>query len=461
MQNSVGSDPGISNPPIPFVDSPFIVPPIAQPSKQSVKRDVRSGVVILVAIIAVLSGGSGVYVSYVLPRQNAVRIVDQMKPYMTLLKAATSEVMDEIDSMYKLVTKQNEVPVKSNMQTNGLLIHSDIANLAASGRVLGESITTGQKAIIEDEFSQIAKLLFGSMRILRGVNAQVAGASTSVEDPYLQMYRTLKDETVKTSESVGKGQAALAQLVTVSQSMPMMISSDAKAKVGANTTLKITADGYFSEAKKIADYYQILSDVVISMNTKINSFNSAISSAGAGFGTVLQSGDSNTAKTILAQTQVFLDQANKDMQDMKKLTEKLSTVSNEYLPMASADYHAHNLQVLQVATTYCASQSGIIQGLVTATSTIVAKGDQNALTVGDMTAFQNQVTSGVNQSALFDAKFASDLQTLQGEEGTLAISFWQNNSRLFDGSKVKDAVNTYQVSLEKLREVSKIPGLVQ
>ena len=441
-------------------DGSVIIPPEAAAlPKEEKKPSSSAGTVLIVLGVLLLAGMIGSYFFYVMPRKNAVRLVDTLKPHVTTLKAATSDVIDNLNKIYSLATEQEKAAPKQNLQTRGLLIRPDVASLANSAAILGSSIETGQKAIVERGFRDVAKSMRGAMRTV--IQPQdVLGVTEPAEDPSMQTFRSLKAETVKAGESVGKAEASLTQLVNITQSLPVL-SAEAKGKITSSGTLKISANGYFSEAKKIAEYYRMLSDIVIEMNTKITSFKSALSSAGTVFGAVLQSGNSVTAKTTLAQVQVFLDQGNKDMQDMKKLSERLTGMPNESLPMASAEYHAHNIKVLQAATTYFTTQSGILQVLVSGAKTIVEKAEQNILTSADLAAFQSQLAMGVSQSALSDAKFASDLQTLQGEEGSLTISFWQNNARLGDGAKVAEAVGAYQTSLEKLRQDNVIKGLVQ
>lgn len=443
-----------------FIDESLIIPPVAVVTEKETKPSTSAMPIIFVVIsLMLIIAVVGVYGLYVLPRQNTVRLVDQLKPHITTLKAATNDVITNLDAIYALATEQEKSVPKPNLQTTGILIHPDIAGLANNAAILGASVRLGQKAIVEQGMRQVAKGLNGSIRMAMKSPQDVLGA-VSTEDAYVQNFRSLKTETVKAGESVSKGQAAMAQVVTLTQSLPVL-PSDARGKISGSGPIKISAMGYFSEAKKIADYYQLLSDIIIDMNTKITSFKSAIASAGNGFGAVMQSGNSTTAKTLLTQVQVFLDQAHKDMQDMKKLSEKLVGVSNESLPMASSQYHAHNIKVLEVATTYFVAQSDILQTLVTGANTVVEKGEKNMLTAADINVFQNQLTTGVSKSALSDAKFVSDLQSLQGEEGSLAISFWQNNTRLGDGKKVIEGISAYQTSLEKLRQEHVVKGLIQ
>lgn len=444
-------------------DGSIIVPPPAGQTPGSEKpKPLTSIPMIFIGVgIFLFIGGALGYIFFIMPRQNAVRLVDQVKPHIATLKTATSQVMDNLNAMYSLATEQDKISPKPNLQTNGIVIHPDIASVVNTSDILGASVARGQKAIVESEIREVAKLLRGTIRTIARPSSNIEGVSTPAEDPYLQTYRSLKLETVKANESISKAQAALSQLVSITQSFPPMLPSDAKGKLRSSGTLKISANGYFSEAKKIADYYQTLSDIVIEMNTKISSFKTAISSAGSGFGTVLKTEDASAARTTLAQVQVFLDQGNKDMQDMKALSEKLNAIPNESLPMASSDYHAHNRKVLTVATTYFTAQSGILQGLVTGAKNIVEKAGLNTLSPADMALYRTQITTSVSQSALSDAQFASDLQTLQGEEGTLTISFWQNNTRLGDGAKVAEAVEAYQTSLDKVRQENVVKGLIQ
>ncbi len=451
---------GVPPAPVPSDGSVIIPPEPAALPKEEKKSFSAPATGAIVFGVLLLVGVMGSYFFYVVPRKNAVRLVDQLKPHVATLKSATSEVIDNLNRIYTLATEQEKADPKQNLQTRGLLIRPDVASLANSAAILGSSIETGQKAIVERGLREVAKSMRGSMRTVIQPQSDVLGVTEPAEDPSMQTFRSLKAETVKAGESVRKAEASLTQLVSITQSLPSL-SADAKGKITSSGTLKISANGYLSEAKKIAEYYQTLSDIVIEMNTKITSFKSALSSAGTGFGAVLQSGNSVTAKTTLAQVQVFLDQGNKDMQDMKKLSEKLTGMPNELLPMASAEYHAHNIKVLQAATTYFTAQSGILQVLVSGAKTIVEKAEQNTLASSDLITFRSQLATGVSQSALSDAKFASDLQTLQGEEGSLTISFWQNNTRLGDGAKVAEAVGAYQTSLEKLRKDNVINGLVR
>lgn len=446
----------------PYQAESFIVPPVAVEVEKEKQTSVPYGPVIISAVfILLILGGGSWYTFSIMPRQNAVRLVDQIKPHVTTLKSSTSDVIDNMNTIYKLATEQSAPPPAPNMQTTGIRIQPNIASLANTSAVLGAAISRGQKALVENQMQEIAVSLRGAMRTMTMDSGNVAGVSTSSEDANASTFRLLKTETVKTGESVRKAQAELSQLIILSSAPKGYLQRDAKAKITSSETLKISAKGYFSEASKIAAYYETLSDIVIAMNTKITSFKSAIASAGSGFGSVLKSGDSASAKTTLSQVQVFLNQADSDMKDMKALSEKLNAVPNESLPMSINDYHTHNKKILDAATTYFTVQTGLLQNLVTGAKNIVDKSDQNTLTVADMAQFQNQMTISVSQSALSDAKFVSDLQTLQGEEGSLAVSFWQNNSRLGDGVKVAEAVNAYQASLDKLRQENTVQGFVK
>ncbi len=417
--------------------------------------------IIIACVVCIAIGGASWYAFFLTPRKNAVRLVDQIKPHVTTLKTSTSDVIDNMSAIYALATEQNATPPKPNLQTTGVRIQPDIASLANTSAVLGSAISVGQHAIIENQIQDIAISLRGTLRTMLQGASDVAGVSTASDDTETSTFRRLKAETVKTSESVRKAQAELSQLTTLASAPKSFLSSDVKAKISSSETLKISAKGYFSEAAKIAEYYEALSDIVIAMNTKITSFKSAIASAGAGFGAFLQSGDSESGKTILSQVQVFLNQADSDMKDMKALSEKLNAMPNDSLPMSINEYHVHNKKILEMATNYFTVQSGILQNLVTGASSIVTKSDQKTLSVSDVTQFQNQLTVSVSQSALSDAKFVSDLQTLQGEEGSLAVSFWQNNSRLGDGVKVAEAINAYQSALDKLRQENIMKGFIK
>lgn len=450
-------------PPVPLPHGESIIVPAVSGSEEKKKRQSFSFGPIILGTLAVLIlfGGIGMYLFVIMPRQNTIRVVDEIKPHLITLKSATSDVIENMNSIHALATEQNTTPSKPNMQTTGVMVRPNISALTNTSNVLGSAIAMGQRSLVEEGFRSMAMSLRGTLRTILQHRGDVAGIETVSNEENSSTFRKLKTETVKTNESVRKAEAALEQLIQASSSPKGVLPRDAKGKITSSETLKISAKGYFSEAAKIAEYYEVLSDIVIEMDTKITSFKNAIASAGSGFGSVMRSGNSETAKTTLLQVQVFLDQADRDMKSMKALSEKLNAVSSDVLPMAIHEYHEHNKKVLQVATTYFTVQSGILQGLVTGATNIVNKSEANALTMTDLTQYQNQLTIGVSQSALSDATFASDLQTLQGEEGSLVTTFWQNNSRIGDGEKVAEAVKAYQATMEKLRNDNKLQGILQ
>lgn len=428
---------------------------VTQKKSSSVLLSVGIGLLIL---IATLSGG---YLFYVLPRQNAVKVVSSLKPQVTALKTNTADLVDIMSKVYTLVTTDTTQTSPKSLNTTGLILHPVIANLRVLPTVLGAATESPpQLGILEHGILAVSQALKGTISVLNSGSGSVAGATTSTESPAVQNLRALKDETVVADTAVGKALTTLSQLLTTTSAMPSVLGANAKQKIGGSVTLNISASAYFSEVKKVANYYQTMSDMLISMNTKIDSFKTSIQSASSTFGSIFTAnGPSQSVSATIAQSQIYLDQAKKDMTDLTTLSEKLKNIPSADLPYASADYHTHNSKVLDTVTTYFKTESTILQNLFDAAKQMDTKSQQNSVTVADVMTFRNMLVIGRGNAQLADTKFVSDLQSLLGEEHSLTVSFWENNTRLTTGPKLIGDIDSYQSSLEKVRQENTISFL--
>ena len=441
---------------------PATVPPPVAPSSPTSSKHTTIFWGIGLAVILIVFAVFGGYMFYVLPRQNVVKLVTVLKPQVSTLKTSTTDLVAVMSKLYTLVTTETTPATTPNLNTTGIILHPEIASLRVGPSVLGAFTGTPQTGMLERNLLIVSQFLKGTLATIGHGSTKVAGASTSTEDPAVRNLRAVKDETVTADDSVGKAQSTLTQLLMTTKTLPAMMPSDAKAKIGGSVPLNISVSAYFSEAKKVADYYQTMCDMLISMNTKIDSFKTSIQSASATFGSMFAANAPNQpASVTIAQAQVFLDQAKKDMTDLKTLSEKLKTIPTDQLPYASTDYHTHNIKELDTVTTYFATESAILQGLFDSANVMEAKSQQNKVTMTDIVGFRNTLLTDEENAQLADTHFVSDLQALIGEEHTLTISFWENNTRLTTGPKVLQDIDAYQSSLDKVRQENTLSFLPQ
>ncbi|MBI3955350.1 hypothetical protein HY338_02815 [Candidatus Gottesmanbacteria bacterium] len=433
--------------------------PIGTPASKNIKKIILfAGIIILSLTLLVFSL---TYLFYVKPRLATVKIINTLSPQVAILKTSAKSVIATLDKIHLLVTAENPADSPLPLETSGLIIHPVLSYLRIDQNVLGLQ-TVNSNSMLEQSTQSIQKEMSNFWEEFDINNPKVAGIRTVAENITTQKNRDLKDETTKAKEYVTKAQKDVDDLVNNSSLAPSSISKTSRDKILESQKVKNEVSPYLSEAQKIANYYQILSDLLITMSTKISSFKTSLSAVSSALANI--SPDeilNNGLKTRATQAQIFLDQAKKDTDDIKLLSDTLQNMKAEDLPANSQEYHAHNLAVLSAVHEYFVTTSGVLQGFITAFRVVSGKLEKNQLTTVDINMIQSVIMAGVNQAKVADAKFASDLLKLVGEEQTLTLSFWQNNTVIGHGVNVEASIDAYEKLLDKLKQNSKVPLFVK
>lgn len=459
MQLAADSNSSPSPSPQPIPSSPQQTPtPTRIPASNMKKIFLVAGIgsLILILLIFTLS-----YLFYVRPRIATVKIISTLTPQVATLKTSAKNVIAAVNQIHLLVTAENPADSPLPLETSGLIIHPQLSYLQIDKNVLGLQ-TVNSNSWLEQNAQNIQEEMSNYWDDLDKNNPQIAGIRTSSESLNVQKNRELKDETIKAKEFTIKAQKDLDDLVNSATQTAPPISKTSRDKILESQKVKNDVSPYFLQAQKIANYYQIISDTVITMNTKISSFKTSLSAVSSALANIPSSEVLNNGlKTRTTQAQVFLDQAKKDTDDIKTLSDTLKSIKAEDLPERVEEYHTHNLAILTTVREYFETTSGVLQGFITAFKVMSEKVDKQQFTTVDLNMTRSVILAGVNQAKIADAKFASDLLKLVGEEQSLTLTFWQNNPVINQGVSVEASIDVYEKSLAKLRENSKVPLFVK
>ncbi len=443
------------------------IPPSPQqtPSPNSIPASANIKKIFLVAgigsLILILLTFTLTYFFYVRPRIATVKIISTLSPQVATLKTSAKSVIAVVDQIHLLVTAQNPADSPLPLETSGLIIHPQLSYLQIDQNVLGLQ-TVNSHSLLEQNAQNIQEEMSNFWEEMDRNNPQIAGIRTTAENSSTQKTRDLKDETIKTKEYVAKAQKDLDELVNSSSQASSFIGKTSRDKILESQKVKKEISPYFSEAGKVAGYYQILSDTLITINTKISSFKNSLASVSSALSNITSDEVLNNGlKTRAIQAQIFLDQAKKDTDDIQSLSDALQNIKAEDLPAASTEYHAHNLAVLSAVHEYFVTTSGVLQGFITAFKVVSGKVEKNQFSTVDLNMIRSVITAGINQAKVADAKFSSDLQKLIGEEQSLTLTFWQNNTVINQGVSVEASIDAYEKSLDKLKESSKVPLFIK
>lgn len=410
------------------------------------------GIVVIVLLVI-----SSVYFFIVLPRMNTKNAVNKLLPKVAEMKSTTNQVESLIERIRVLVTNEIKQDVPSSLETKGLLIHPEVAQILVDKNVLGAStVNKNQYGMLEKFVLQITERVKNITSAFTNKNENVAGADTMLTSSSLSQFRNLKDQSILAGKSVVKAEGQLSDVVMTSISLQEKLTGNSKTVLLGSNDMSNVVTPYYREGKKMSKYYETLSDSIIVMNTKIDSFKTSITSAAGIFSNVETAKDTETVKTLISQAQVFLDQAKTDTDAIKSISNILNGFSKSDLPEGSTQYHEHNLAVLAAVTDYFSTESSIMQDYINSTKNVLAKIDAKTVTVNDIYAYQNQIIIGIGGANVAEAKFISKLQTLLGEETPLTLTFWQNALTLRDSVKVKRQIADYENNLTKLRSDNKI-----
>lgn len=442
-----------------FPSSPQQTPtPARIPASNMKKIFLAAGIgsLILILLIFTLS-----YFFYLRPRIATVKIISTLSPQVATLKTSAKNVIAAVNQIHLLVTAENPADSPLPLETSGLIIHPLLSLLQIDQNVLGLQ-TVNSNSWLEQNAQNIQEEMSNYWDELDNENPRIAGIRTAAENITTQKNRDLKDETIKAKEYVTIAQKDIDDLVNSSAQAPSSISKSNRDKILASQKVKQDISPYFSEAQKVAGYYQIISDTLITMNTKITSFKNSLSAVSSSLANISPNEVlDNGLKTRATQAQIFLDQAKKDTDDIKTLSDTLQNMKAEDLPAASPEYHAHNLAVLSAVHEYFLTTSGVLQGFITAFKVVSGKVEKNQFTIVDVNMIRSVITAGINQAKVADTKFVSDLQKLLGEEQSLTLTFWQNNTAINQGMNIEASIDAYDKSLSKLKENSKVPLFVK
>lgn len=458
----LSSDPTQVNPSIPSSENSSIKSPTTVVQHKAFSGKVLK-LVIGVFFLLLLTVSASTYTFYIRPSLATTNYINELKPPLASLKNSTSSVRAVMDKINFVVTEELKPTNSKPLETSDVLISPNIASLLVTTNVLGTSTTSGS-GLIELAVNQFSVDISELIKALSKKQENIAGIQTASENASVEKLRSLKDETVKANEYIVKAQEDLGKLVQKSSSLPTGTSASLKLLSAESSKIENRANPYFSEAKKIADYYNTISDVTITMNTKISSFRVSLASAGSFFSSLPESTKASelaSASAKIDQAQVFLEQAKIDTDEIKKLTETLTEMQENSLPSASSDYHKHNIKVLSTVTEYFTTASNIIGGFITASDVTIAKAQRNELTSGDMRNLRVVFYTGLNEANIADAKFISNLQSLLGEEMTLTISFWQNNKIISTGPLVEADIDNFDKMLNKIFADNTVPLLTK
>jgi len=410
----------------------------------------------LALLFLLVIGASTGYLFYVGPRMETTKLVKTLNPKLDALKKSTGGVRSVMDNIHQIVTRESILDKPSGLKADGLLLHGEFASIRIDTNILG--VTDERKiGVVEPSIKELENRTNIALTNLADTNPNVAGARTVSEDATVKKTRELKDETLKADEYVKKATDDLQKLMVDSFEPPKILSKNTKDAFKESAKIKQQADPYFSESDKIANYYNVLSGVLITMTTKMESFGASIGGAKELLKQVRNEKDISGIQTRLAQTQSFLDQASKDIEEMKKLSAQLDAIPTSDIPMAAQEYHKHNLQVLATVTRYFESIGTIMSGFVSSSQAFYAKAQNHTATQGDLNAFLASLNEGISQGDQADAKFLADFQALAGEETSLTLSFWQNNTLISSGGRVEVEIDAYEKLLKKLEDESTLP----
>lgn len=414
----------------------------------------------LVVFLFLFGLGFATYVLVLTPKINTVKFVKDFKPKVITLKTSFKSVTDSVTQLHQMATEEikfNET--QQPVQTSQKIQYNSLAFADSNPEILG--IQTQR-----NHFLTIATLLFFAQKLKNTTDSfiendqNIAGTQISSENVMVEQLRKLKDQTTNTSTNILKTEEEITQLTSLTTGPGINMPQPVKSQLASFAQVQTVSTPYFAEVKKILQYYQTLSDTLITMNTKIASFNLAITSALSPFsGFNSQTSSLESVKSSISQSQVFLTQAESDSTEIKQLSENLSSISSASLPAGSKDFNDHNIKVFTAVTDYFTTETNVIKGYLTALNRLVTKSQTTEVTSGDLRSFQIVVIEGAQTAQKADTKFISDLQSLFTEEHTLAVSFWQNNPVVTDGTRVDKEIQDYDKKLAILIEQNKVPFL--
>lgn len=430
-----------SNPPAPIQKGKIPIPTLSFPIHN--KMFLVGGVI---SIFLFFGGGlAAAYAFIITPKVNTVKFVADFQPKVSSLKTSIQLVDSSLEQLHQMATE--ELPLSSSNPT----LKTD--NLDPSQQLAQKSNTLTASTLLT-YISNLAQ--FHAM--LQEYNPHIAGTQDTSETASIQRLRAVKDQTTTIDSNSSKAQEQIKELITLSSNTKLVMSNTSRAQIASSGQIQTVFTPYFTEVQKVAKYYQTLSDTLITMSTKIDSFKVSLASALIPFsGFNSQTSDINSLKANIATSQTFLEQADSDIEELNKLSETLQNIPQDSLPTQSQEYHNHNIKAFTAVKEYFTTQTTLVKGYLIALNAVITKSQSIGLTSGDLQSFQIVEVEGALAAQKADAKFISDLQSLASEEKTLEESFWQNDQALTTGKQVEQEIDGYNNRLNTLIAQNKVP----
>lgn len=392
-----------------------------------------------------IGGLAAAYAFIITPKVNTIQFVTNFQPQVNSLKTSIQLVDSSLEQLHQMATE--EIPFNSSNPT----LKTDNLDLSQQLAQENNTLTSSTLLTFVSNLTQFHAML-------KQYNPHIAGSQDTSETEVVQKLRALKDQAAVIDANSSKAQEQIKQLIALSTNTKVVLSNTTRSQIASSGQIEMLSTPYFTEVQKITKYYQTLSDTLITMSTKIDSFKVSLASALAPFsGFNSQTSDINTLKGNIAQSQVFLQQTEQDTSDINQLAQTLQAISSDALPTGSQDFHNHNIKVFSSVTQYFTAQTNIVKGYLTALNVLVTKSQTSEVTPGDLRSFQIIVVEGALTADKADAQFIADLQSLAIEEKTLAESFWQNDQALTTGKQVEQEIDGYNKRLNTLIVQNKVP----
>ncbi|MCL4338069.1 hypothetical protein M1271_00085 [Patescibacteria group bacterium] len=428
-----------------------------QPTTQGRNKSRFQIIPLIISAFILLSASSiTIYYFYAAPKIAARSFAQDLKPDVNLIKISLKSVIMEIDKIHTISIEKNTLNNTSNNQLSAVFPSQKDSQK--------NSAEQSDMNLIEKSAQMMITKVSNDLALLENHASNIAGANTissDVGDPETMRMRTLKSEAQKTSEYIDKAQKDLISLISRSSTPPKNLDKKLQLQFMNSASINQIASPYFLEAKKISNYYGTISDTVINMTAKMNSFATTITTTDALFNQPFEASSgaelSFEMHGRIAQIGAFLNQAKNDLADVKKYSQRIENMPKDDLPMGINDYHTHNIKVFNSITDYFASQLNTIQGFTTIINSIIAKTDNQQMSQGDWNNVRSSVSQGIIDSQKSEAEFIANIQSLSTEENTLTQNFWQNDTILSTGSKIQSNIDNYEKTLTQISSDNKIP----
>lgn len=391
----------------------------------------------------------GGYSFFIAPRVQAHSVLKSLKPRVTAVYQAVSNVHKSMKSIEKKATADITIDPSHSAMNHGSAIHSQLSRIEADAYVLGTStIGVDSKGLLEGAVQGLQQHSNALLQQL-SVSPDVAGAETAFQQQYITAIKDLKRTAVQSIDLIISAQSTVYNLQTSSPNTPSL--SEVNETMGKPALIKDQSDPYFTEALKISRYYERITDLVLTMNTKVRSFSISLASAANSMAALGQENMSTEgAKITMTQSQQYLLEAERHAKEITTLLNTLKTISPDELPAHAEEFHKHNIAVLNSLNNYFEGTTTVMHGFIDSTNSILTKISTGIIGPADLILYQQTIEKGMRQATVLDAAFIAEFQSILGEEKAITDSFWENTTILRDGDLLLADINSYNLSIEAL-----------